>query len=65
MEIKSQNPLSIGTSETLLSCFNAIIDNLQSAIIGGTTNGGQSITTLPNYNAQAQTMKQTIQAVLK
>ena len=68
VEIKSENPLSIGTSETLLSCFNAIIDNLQTAIIGGVTSGSpttQTITTLPNFAAQAQIMKQTIQAVLK
>ena len=68
VEIKSENPLSIGTSETLLSCFNAIIDNLQTAIIGGVTSGSpatQTITTLPNFAAQTQIMKQTIQAVLK
>ena len=68
VEIQSENPLSIGTSETLLSCFNAIIDNLQTAIIGGVTSGSpatQTITTLPNFAAQAQMMKQTIQAVLK
>ena len=68
VEVTSQSPISIGTSQTLLDCFNAIIDNLQTAIIGGVTSGSpttQTITTLPNYTAQAQIMKQTIQAVLK
>ena len=68
VEVTSQNPISIGTSQTLLDCFNAIIDNLQTAIIGGVTSGSpatQTITTLPNFTAQAQIMKQTIQAVLK
>lgn len=68
VEVTSKSPMSIGTSQTLLDCFNAIIDNLQTAIIGGVTSGSpttQTITTLPNYTAQAQIMKQTIQAVLK
>lgn len=66
--IKADKPLSIGTSKTLLECFNAIIDNLQSAIVGGVTAGSpasQTITSLPNYTAQAQIMKQTIKEVLK
>lgn len=68
VEVTSQSPISIGTSQTLLDCFNAIIDNLQTAIIGGVTSGSpatQTITTLPNFAAQSQIMKQTIQAVLK
>lgn len=68
VEVTSESPIGIGTSQTLLDCFNAIIDNLQTAIIGGVTSGSpatQTITTLPNYTAQAQIMKQTIQAVLK
>ena len=59
---------SVENEQLHSSCFNAIIDNLQTAIIGGVTSGSpttQTITTLPNYTAQAQIMKQTIQAVLK
>lgn len=68
LSIKSANPMSIGTNDTLLACFNAIIDGMQNAIIGGVTTGSpatQTITQLPAYTAQAQTMKATIQKVLK
>lgn len=68
LNIKSANPMSIGTNKTLLECFNAIIDGMQNAIMGGVTTGSpatQTITQLPAYTAQAQTMKATIQKVLK
>lgn len=68
LSIKSANPMSIGTNDTLLACFNAIIDGMQNAIMGGVTTGSpatQTITQLPAYTAQAQTMKATIQKVLK
>lgn len=66
--IKGSDPLEIGTSATLKACFEAIIDNLQTAIIGGITSGSpasQTITQLPNMPTATAQMKQTISKVLK
>lgn len=68
ISIKGSDPLEIGTSATLKACFEAIIDNLQTAIIGGITSGSpasQTITQLPNMPTATAQMKQTISKVLK
>lgn len=66
--LKSASPMQIGTSDTLLKCFEAIIDGVKNGIIGGITTGSpatQTINQLPMYDAQAQIMKTTIKKVLK
>lgn len=68
VSIKASDPLEIGTGDTLKSCFEAIIDNLQTAIVGGITSGSpttQTITQLPNMSMATTQMKQTIAKVLK
>lgn len=68
ISIKGSDPLEIGTGDTLKACFEAIIDNLQTAIIGGITSGSpasQTITQLPNMPSATAQMKQTIAKVLK
>lgn len=69
ISIKGGDPLEIGTGDTLLlACFEAIIDNLQTAIIGGITSGSpasQTITQLPNMPSATAQMKQIIAKVLK
>lgn len=66
--LKSASPMQIGTSDTLLKCFEAVIDGVKNGIIGGITTGSpatQTINQLPMYDAQAQIMKTTIKKVLK
>lgn len=68
ISIKGGDPLEIGTGDTLKACFEAIIDNLQTAIIGGITSGSpasQTITQLPNMPSATAQMKQIIAKVLK
>lgn len=65
INIKGSDPLEIGTSATLKACLDIIIDNIQTAVIGGITNGGHNIVTLPNAPAATATMKQFIARVLK
>ena len=68
ISIKAKNPLEIGVNDTLKACFDVILDNLQTGIVGGVTSGSpasQTITSLPNLAPQIQIMKQKISEVLK